>query len=345
MIGDRIKLKRNANRESLQMVSDHLANSGYNITYVTLSNYENGKTIPTNETLKVLGEHLGVSSSFFTDTRWDNLEIFCYNVEFSTSKRDVELNSYLRVAQEQHLSLDLALNIAPAIPNIARTHVTKYDFNVIEQVAFDFRQHNGAGTLPISSICNLLESIGWYLYELPKSFGYSSISGYSSNPSNLFLAYVANDRVDELRFELLKAVGYSYFDSNDSNVLEKTVEGFARAVLLPVANLSSEIGSSRKRISYPELTILKQKYGMSRIKIAKRLHELGLMTDEDYQLTLNDLKKHGFPLVRGLPYEMLAFNEQPLKLKQKVLRARAEGVLNEMQSLQYYPFELYDLFE
>ena len=343
MIGDRIKLKRTANRESLQDLANSLNQAGCNITYATLSNYENSKTIPSDDMLARLGEQLGVPASFFKEDIFPDLAAHCFTPLSLDKKHATELNAYLSVMLERDLSLDKLLSVPAHEVTDQRIFIHTFDAKLAEDTAARFREEHGSGELPINSVCNLLETTGWYLFELPKSFGVPALSGWSENPGHLFIAYVANDRPDELRYELFKAVAHSLFASDDPKVLSAMCAYFARAVQFPRSRILLELGEKRNVISYRELTILKQKYGLSRLNLSTRLNELGFLSRESFDNLRFLLKKFGIPQNRGLRDDMLAFHEQPYLFEQKVLRARAEGLITAEEAVSFYPFQFYEI--
>lgn len=338
MIGDRIKLKRNANRLSLQEFSHNLSLSGFTITNATLSNYENGKTIPSPEVQSILAEELGVSPDFFTCSDWDSMKIVCFCGAQTIPKKEIELLSYLQVKAEQQLTVDSLLGLPFDSIELPREIMYSYYNEQIEQVAERFRQQVGAGQQPIHSVTNLLENSGWYIFELPKSFDLAAISGSCTTPDHLFVAFTPSARVDELRYSLLKAVGYAYFSCPDADLLDQVTSGFAKAVLLPESQIAKEIGLNRKEISFAELSILKKKYGLSRLKIASRLNELGIFPKASYDNLQSILRRYGHPLNQGLHQEPLTFYESPEQFKQKLLRAQSEGIIDRQKAALFHPF-------
>ena len=97
-----------------------------------------------------------------------------------------------------------------------------------------------------------------------------------------------------------------------------------------------ELGERRRHLSFEELGLLKCRYGLSMQAWVHRARELDIIDDETLQLAacgvceprLAETQSHA---------EWHAGDEEPLRLKQLVLQAFAEGVITEERALELCP--------
>lgn len=326
MLSNRIKLVRQANRLSLQQLADNLSASGGEITRAALSNYETGKFVPSPPMLARISKELGVPVDYFERPDWENFSIELFVPPDSVPLRMQELTAYIQIELERYAKLDQVLGIRSLWQAPKREAFHSYDAARVESLAQRVRDRWDMGSYPISSVCNLLEAHGIYVLSIPSLFGIENLSGYERSSGQPFIFYTANAFVDEFRSDLLTELG-RFFISADALCAQEVLLHFARALLMPAASIFSDFGDSRKDISYEEITIAKQKYGISRRAIVHRLRELNIITAEFYANYCLYLRQHSFLLRDSNMSAPLQIYEAPMMYNMKYARAVAEGLM------------------
>lgn len=329
MISNRIKLLRQANQLSLQQLADNLSRDFQQITRAALSNYETGKTVPSPSMLDALSKELGVTTEYFNQPDWESFSLQLFSPLDFASLRIQELYSYIQLELERHLNLDKLLGIKHTDRLPAPHKILQDKPDEIEALAEMIRADWELGIHPVSSVCHLLESQGIYLFSLPLRFGIKMLCGYETSSMCPFIFYTPNAFIDDFRYDLLREAGHFFIQSAPEQE-DLHLQHFARAILTPPASIYRDFGRNRSNISFEELSIAKEKYGISRKTLLYRLNEIGVIDDAFYaEYHYSFLRQHGFfwrnSLISNLPF----FNEKPLLYSMKYNRALSEGLINE----------------
>lgn len=327
MVGNRLKLIRQANGLSLQDLSDLLAGSSLQIGRAALSHYETGNTVPSADALKVLARKLGTTISFFQMPDWDDISfcIFSPNAGW-TQKAETTMLSFVQIELEKMLYIDQLLSIHDVFQLPEKVVIKKGEEAKVEKVSIALREKYGLGIMPISSVSNTLESMGWKTIEM--SAGSPFVSGYEKSSSTAFILYPALFVIDDFRTSLLETIGYAYLEGEDTEHTQTLVRRFARSMLFPADMVTKEFGGPRKFVSLSELALAKQKYGISKRSVMSRLLELEIITQEYYDSFEDLMKLHGFPKRKQIQSEYLMFYENPSTLTMRVLEAQSRGLIS-----------------
>lgn len=327
MVGNRLKLIRQANGLSLQDLSNMLAGSRLEIGRAALSHYETGNTVPSAEALDILAKKLGTTVSFFHSPDWENVSFRLFSPCGGwTQKAETAMLSFVQIELEKMLYIDGLLSIRDEFQLPQKKHIGKDEDESVEELSIGLRQKYGLGIMPISSVSNTLESMGWKTIEMSADSPF--VSGYEESSRTAFILYPALFVIDDFRTSLLETAGYAYIGGESASHTMDLVRRFARAMLFPAAMVKKEFGSSRSTVSLSELALAKQKYGISKRSVMKRLLELDIIT-QDYYDSFEDLMKlHGFPKRKQILSESLMFYENPSTLTMRVLSAQNQGLIS-----------------
>lgn len=337
MLGDRLKLGRLANALSLQDLSDALLEYNYPITKAALSKFEIGTLVPNETCMAALCGVMNLDQSFFESEGWPGFGMEFYRKVDLINKSAGELNAYLQIQLEQRLIVDKLLGIEP--PPFQRTLISPDPSNYqeeIDELAEELRRRWGNMNQPVASFCTMLENDGWYVFELPGLFGVKSMCGVETSTGRPFLAFSYANSIDDTRFDMLRELGCAYIHCEDKTLLHEMTGAFSRALLLPRANVKQEFSYMSQVPDYLTLTLLKRRYGMSRIQIRMRLRELGLY----YSPLKNASKTIARIQTRKLfdsKTEPLYFNEIPANFILRVMEAKNRGVITRSAALSMLP--------
>ncbi len=333
MIGNRLKLKRQADRLSLQELSDLVSECGASITKGALSNYENGKVVPSGASLQALCQALGVSEAFLNheETPLD-LRYFA-DIGFVPLRQD-ELNSYVACHLELRLDIDRVLGIESSWRPPDRITVTgKSDLGQVSEYAEEVRKQWGLNEYPVSSVTFTLEKQGWDVYELPAAFGLPGVSGYDAISWIPFVYYPTRAGLVNVRMQMLMLIADAYLDIRDPSLRREACRRFATAFLLTGNQALEAFGPSRTAIGRDELEAVKHHYGLPKYEIMNRLLELGIIEERLHRVYFSSIRQHGYPSARDSLAEPLFFYENSSLYKQRVQKALAEGLLDGSEDL------------
>lgn len=344
MLGNRLKLIRQAHALSLQNLSDQLAaDTGTILHRSAISGYETGRTVPNESVLHALSQVLSVPVEFFSIDDWNDFSTTYFYRNITVLQRQQESDAFIQVRLERHRMLDnLLQNHSSWIrPDIELIHPDEYD--KIEQLANRLRHEWNLGILPIPSVCNLLESIGWYIFMTPNNLNRvelndAEVCGYENSRHMPFILYKSSNFPDELRYKLLKYLGYAYLKGETEEETSRITSRFAIALLFSREQALLDVGEKRKKINNTELILLKQKYGIPRRFIMRRLYDLDIISSETYTKFTSYLQQNLF-LHRENLMEFHYSVETPIAFDMQLQRALAENLIpdNMMPFFQLNP--------
>lgn len=336
MIGNRLKLKRQADRLSLQDLADLLSEYGVSATKAMLSNYEIGRVEPSKEMQSLLCQALGVPEEFLQHADSD-LQLHYFTAVELVPKRQVELDSYITCHMERRVDIDRVLQDSCVWQPPQRFVVAcKDDLQKIPDYAEEVRRQWGLNEQPISSVTYSLELQGWDIFELPESFGLPGVCGYEKTSRVPFLYYPTKAGLVNVRMQILSLVADAYLEVQDPKLVKAAKRKFARAVLLTKVQAIREFGPKRSGIAREELDLCKHHYGLPKYEIMGRLKELGVIQEQVYRNYMSRIRQLGYPSARDSMAEPLFFYENSALYKKKLNCAVAEGLLaeNERDAVQ-----------
>ena len=327
MLGANIKMARLAIGLSLQELSEKLTSAGHPTTKVTLSNYENGKYVPSEDLLKVIARELRTSTLYFkTEIQWNSRLRFFHKSEM-IDRTQQNLEAFISIELARFKYIDDLLGIKSVWKRQPKQLYSLDNPDAIENLAYQFRTEHGAGRHAITSVCDLLERQGWHIFCIPDYCRQDqSISGYDETTGVPFILYKPDEYQDEMRLSLLRSVGYSLIEGETPEETDELVARFARAVLLPENLVRYTFGDSRKVLTERELSTAKRMYGIGKKYLMRRMNELSIIDDNLYSEYMAYIFQR-FDLVRssGLTDDS-RFYDVPTTYEMRVARANAEGL-------------------
>lgn len=159
----------------------------------------------------------------------------------------------------------------------------------IDSAADVLRGEWDLGLDPVPSLCALLEDKGILVVEddLPER-----INGLACRVQRVARpvadAVIVSNRtnVERKRFTLAHELAHRIIRStgNPAIRLEKAMDRFAGAFLVPKRHLLSEVGPDRHRVTYHEIIHLKHTYGVSASAMLLRLGQAGVCSNPGYDM-------------------------------------------------------------
>lgn len=328
MIGNRLKLLRQANCLSLQELSELLIGSGLEIKRAALSHYELGITQPTAAALEILARKLGTTPDFFDLEDWEDISFHLHHALDISPKQETALFSFLQIELEKMLYIERLLHVRDRVPSMEPVSLMHGQEEEVETLAEHFRTLYGLGSSPVSGVSTMLETNGWHIIELPESFKVGCIAGRENSREVSFILHEPLYVIDDFRLSLLKEVGYSCLSGEDDSHTSYLTSRFARAVLFSKEAVYREFGASRESISLEELSFMKQKYGISKRSIMARLEELQVISTLYYNSFEDLLRLHGYPRRKRIMSETLMFYENSTLPAMRILEAHSRKLIS-----------------
>lgn len=295
------------------MSMDMLVNRiGGIVSKMAISKYERGIMLPSDEVLSRIANACDVTVDFFNK---DHVDIGKISYRFFED-HPAELASLL-TAQIQEL-----IDEYVEAENLTKTEIpfqnplndiTVNELCDVEIFASQLRTSWQLGMQPIVSVYEVLQlhgvRVAEFYYEDPKVNG---ISTYANDivPFVLINTF-SNKTVERKRFTALHELGHLLLNksvessiTDYDNKIEKIVNHFAGAMLLPADVAFNRIGRKREDITLAELISIKNLYGISVSALNYRLYALDIIS-YDYRnhifndiINLNVMEKGwgGFPI-------------------------------------------------
>ncbi len=311
------------------------------VTAQAISKYEAGKMLPSSAVLFSLGKALDVSLDFLMSTQVEALDAVEFRRHSIASARDrAKAEAVVTDNLERYLAIEYILDIKTSVDWVEGQsfHRVASEPQIDERADY-LRRAWDLGLDPIPSLCELLEDKGIKVVEadLP-----GSINGLSChvlrNGEAVAEAVVVSRRinVERKRFTLAHELAHRVIRStgNPAINLERAMNRFAGAFLVPSQHILEEVGIDRSRITYYEIVHLKHSYGVSAAALLMRLGQVGALSERSVRRAFATYARswrtsepdpiqpdHGF-----------AAFEKPRRFKRLVSRAVGEKLISPVRA-------------
>lgn len=253
--------------------------SALGITSQTLSNYENGRSIPAPDMLSLISKHLHFPEQFF----------FLDNIEMLDSK-SVSFRSLARMPAYVREAALCAGNMALEFTNwlekkIEFPHVDLPDLRDCEPeaAAETLRSIWGLGELSIKNMVHTLEAKGVRVFSLSENtYDMDAYSFWIGNQPFVFLN--TQKSVEHGRFDAAHELGHLILHKHGAPLgkeAEQQANRFASAFLMPYGSIVSRVPHS----FFPTISgivSLKPYWRVSTSALTRRLKDLSLLSDWHY---------------------------------------------------------------
>ncbi len=288
-----------------------------NISKQSLSLYENNKNIPEHLKVRKISVELGLPYNFFfqEDQYSVKTETTYFRSLASATKKD-------RIAQSVKLEYVakiyevLLQYLTFPVINLPEIDFNGYDdifecesqkaIDEIEWIANSVREYWGAEDKPIDNLQYLLEKNGVIVTGF--STNEDKIDAFSQRTiidgSDIFLIAVAlGDRPEcRIRFDMAHELGHillhpwsedlEAIPKDEFKTRERQANMFASAFLLPKGSYGKDAQLYPTDLEYYQF--LKKKWRVSIQAMIYRSHQLGIITDNQYQYLMRQISKNGW---------------------------------------------------
>ena len=282
MFGQRLRLARKKAGLSMRALADRVSPK---VTAQAISKYESNKMMPSSAVLVGLGKTLGVSLDFLMGGQVEALRGIEFRKHSGTSAQDrAKAETIVTEEVEAYLAIEDILDLAP--PDDPFGDLVTEDVESvgkIDDIADGLRGHWALGIDPIPSMAGLIEDKGIRVIEadLPQRFDGLACDVLCSGdrPSTAVVVVSSRTGVERKRFNLAHELAHRVIRAtgNPEIRLEKAIDRFAGAFLVPAEHLAEEAGAHRHGMTYHELMRLKRLYGVSAAAMLMRLGQVGIL--------------------------------------------------------------------
>jgi Zn-dependent peptidase ImmA (M78 family)/transcriptional regulator with XRE-family HTH domain len=335
MMGDRIRQARFAQGWTQDEVVEGLREAGEKLTKAGLSKYEKNKSQPKPMLLAKLARVLGVKASYFLQEPDVRVQWIAFRKHSTLpQKRQENVKAIAMKAVENHFWLKSKIH--PQESAIFPRAIKVRDFGDAEEAAQRLRVAWKLGESPIESLTQTIEDRGGIVVDVPvDSEGFDGLSAWANGKSPVLIVS-GNMPADRRRFNLAHELGHLLMDCSelDAKTEEKCAHRFAAALLAPQDVARRELGPRRGTLSFDELALLKQKYGLSMQAWIHRAHDLSIITDACYRECFTEFASRNWRKREPVEYRG---NEAPSLLRQMALRAVSEGIITSDKAEEICP--------
>jgi Zn-dependent peptidase ImmA (M78 family)/transcriptional regulator with XRE-family HTH domain len=310
------------------------ARMGDLVTKQALSKYETGKSQPRPSTLVALAQALEVKTAELLAEPEYSIECLQYRTRAPLRPRAEErVEAALRYRLEQRLRLEdrISAGRRPAIPgNRVRIHAIAD----AEQVAVDVRSEWGLGRGAIANLTEVLERQAIHVFEMPGEDDFDGLAAVATTDDGelraVGIAENPDTDGDRQRFNLAHEIGHVILEAGDLDE-EMVANRFAGAFLVPQELILDAFGVHRSDLSFDELLLLKQSWGVSVQCILHRLRDLEVITQAHYDFWFREIAALGYRKTEPVRLP----REQSTWVRRSLARATAEGLMTQEQAATY----------
>jgi Zn-dependent peptidase ImmA (M78 family)/transcriptional regulator with XRE-family HTH domain len=336
MIGQRIRQARTIAGLSQDEVALALGERGVSLTKAALSKYERGASVPRASLLKQMGEVLHVPGEYFLREPGVSITWIAFRKRAEVGTREQEhVKAVAAERVEAYVKLRESLTHEAAAPFPNGLPCATLDD--AEAAAGSLRKAWNLDDLPIDSMTDLIEDKEGIVVELAGSE--DAVDGLAGIANERHPVVVVDPTVadDRKRFTLAHELGHLLMVNTagkSTTDVERLANRFASAFLVPKEIAVKELGAKRTRLSFEELELLKMKHGLSMQAWIFRARDCGIIDDQHFRFLFDQMSRLGMRRTEPVKY---IGRECPQRFRQMVLRALAEGLLNQQQALALCP--------
>ncbi|WP_182185508.1 helix-turn-helix domain-containing protein [Pectinatus frisingensis] len=289
------RLFRNLSQENL---ADELG-----VTKQAISQYENGVVTPKSEIIYKLADVLEFPLNYFSKGYSEKIitPIFFRKRKTSRKKYTIIFKTYINWMVDIYSYIEEYLKL-PSLNLIRKTHVY-YSDDEIREAAIELRRAWGLGNGPISNVTLLLENNGFIISKTnltPEkvdacSLFFTSVT-HEKRPMIFLTSSTSSvrsrrDIAHELGHQVLHSwMSVEDFEENEE-IIEHEADSFANYFLMPADAMERECFAID---SINSLLLMKKRWGASAQSILYYLHNLGLISNDEFENLKNQIYRKGW---------------------------------------------------
>lgn len=257
----------------------------------TVRRIERGETEPDEDTLQKLSVVLGFPRDFLEGEELEEVDLGSVSFR-SFSKMTARDRDAAIAAGSLGLQLNRWVEARFRLPNpdlLDLSHETDP-----EVAAIFVRQHWGVGEQPIGSLLALFEAKGMRLFSLSENT--AAVNAFSFWRGGKPFIFLNNYKTAEssnfdVAHELGHLVMHKHGDPKETRSAEREADRFASAFLMPAKDVKSRMP---RDVNVEVIIRSKARWRVSAMALARRLSDLGILSDWRYNSVCIELAKRGY---------------------------------------------------
>ena len=331
-IGDRLLVARKAKRYSMRELAEIIG-----LSPMAISKYERDISMPSSKVLMELSKALDVSIEYFFRPMKVGVDLQAFRKHTTLLKKELEsIQASIQDWIERYLEVE---QLFPSeVLSVSYPPIKINSLQDAENLAYSLREEWNLGIDPIENFTQLLEDKG-FLVGLVSGYDHFDACTFRVNER---LVIVSKNGLpgDRQRFNIGHELGHLLMDVNQYVDPEKAANVFVGSFLIPAESARYELGEKRSDLSFRELLLLKQKYGVSMQAWIYRASELEIITSSRARELFKQIRMNGwYKEEPGIPFPA----EEPMRMEKLIYRALAEEIISRSraQELLGKPLQLY----
>lgn len=342
MFGHRLRLARKKAGLSMQALAGLVSPK---ISAQAISKYETDKMMPSSTVLVGIAKALDVSLDYLMGSQVQALCGIEFRKHSRTSVKDLaQAEALVTEKLEAYLAIEDILDL-PQPSNPFDGSLTEYieSFEKIDTLAKNLRSKWQLGNDPIPSMVALLEEKGIKVIEvnLPERFDglTCEVQRNEGKPNTEVVVVSSRTNIERKRFNLAHELAHRVIRStgNPKIAVEKAMNRFAGAFLVPADHIIEEAGKQRHGMTYHEIMRLKRLYGVSAAAMLMRLGQIGILEQGVIEYAFKTYAR-SWRITEPEPIrdkEGFGAFEQPQRFNGLVWRALGEELISPVRAAQF----------
>lgn len=290
-----------------------------------IAKYETAKMIPSSQNLIAIAEALDFGIDYF-------FRPFTVSIDYNSF--EFRKRSSLPAKKETAIKERIALLIEKysEIENITHDGVPfnlSYDQELLSSdndarsIGARFRQDLNLGTDCISTPIEILENSGVKVIEIDadKKFDGSCLKNIDLPVIVLNKNIISERR----RLTLFHELAHIVLRFNEGADVERLCNIFANEVLLPSAVLKSLLGEHRKNLSWKELKLIQESYGISVDAILVKAKQIGIISEASHRSLCIELNRN--PELKQRVQASVYHKEESSRFERLVYKALSDNLI------------------
>lgn len=257
-----------------------------------IAKYETGKMLPSSQNLIAIAEALGFDVDYFFRPFTVNIDLNSFEFRKRSSlpaKKETAIKESIALSIEKYVEIETITHDGAHF-ELNYSDIKIGTDNDARSLGARFRQDLNLGIDCISTPIDVLETNGVKVIEIdsdPKFDG--------SCVRNLGLPVIVlnkNLTSERRRLTLFHELAHLILAFEEGADVERLCNVFANEVLLPSAVLKSLLGEHRKNISWKELKMIQEGFGISVEAILVKAKQIGIISESTHRSLCIDMNSN-----------------------------------------------------